>query len=617
MENGEAYARGLYLQGDIAKCLDVYKTVVIKGSSPNTFKILQGKALYHRYIEEQRRLKLDTLTIDLKSKLKESCFRINRQVIEILGRLFDESFFSDDDEAAYMLDRAMMDCIFKANMLDSCKRCYLCRRNLQEEVEMVHSTPRSRDESQDLSQQEQSPDPQKKSKDKKIEKLIKSHIIPRSILEQLCGTLFGSKQVLLSTGSSIRASEIRLLTPAELAYYMLCPKCEGILSANGEAQFSLNFFRKLYSLTDKHWVEVEQDIEYGPWLHQFCVGLIFRALHWDVDDYTNSSEIYAVLRKCRAVVMQPNETEAVSSLNVSLFISPLSVGHYEQPHGYMNTYLRGGMGGFFGPKDTSDSSTLAYFFVVHFGVVNIVVEFGNYKFKENFKMFTINPSGGIYHVFSEKERKGKLPQCIWSCFQEISSSINSHFWASDSQISKSIKEQMKYKSPEKNDPFDIGSGLASEALTLLVKHLSHEDSHEICLLPPEFSLKSTSAGKLMLPKGHTVLLHANYVRGEANWSTFFIAIGNSKKYPIHKPYVIWHFHDDQTKITCGAFFSPTQLCITEFLASGQAIETVTNISLAAAKERMPTILKDLLTEKGFSSMASLLQRVKSAVCIGR
>ena len=631
MKNGEAVARGLYLQGRMTQCVDVCSKAMQLQSESNdsirTLEILQGKALYHKFIQEQRRLQLSTLTVDMKLVLKEACYKINMQVIELLGKAFDDRLLVDDDEVTHMLDRAMMDCIFNANMLGNCQRCYLCRRNLKK---MVDTTPELQQTEEAGKEQEENTSAlslstaQRGSRGKKVDKLIKSHIIPRAILEQLCGTLSSNKQVILSTKSSLKAAEDRLLTPAELAYYMLCPKCEDILSANGETQFSSKFFRKLYSLTDEHWAEAEQEIEYGPWLYQFCVGLIFRALHWDVDDYSNSKELYAVFSKCRASIMewmQADKRESIGNLKISLFISPLSVAHSEEQCGYINMYLRGGIGEFFGHKDGSLGSKLqAHFFVVRFGVVNIAVGFGEFTFEDNFNMFIINPTGGTYHVPSERERRRQIPQCIWSQFQELSYSLRSELWVADPQISRSIRREQE--KPDKADPFNVGAGIISEGLSNFLKHLSisHDATRDICVLPPEFSLKSTTnSGKITLPKGHTVLLHANYVRDQGAGSTFFVAIGSSKKYPINKPYVIWHFYDHQGQNSCGAFFSTNDLSITQFLVSSQTItmQRLANTVLVTARERMPKILSDLLAEKGFSSMASLLQRVKSAVCAGR
>ena len=631
MKKSEAVVRGLYLQGRMTQCVDVCsKAIQLQSGSDDsirTLEILQGKALYHKYIQEQRRLQLSPLTVDMKLVLKEACYKINMQVIELLGKAFDDGLLVDDDEATHMLDRAMMDCIFKANMLGSCQRCYLCRRNLKK---TVNTTPELRQTEEAGKEQEENTSvlslstAQRGSRGKKVDKLIKSHIIPRAILEQLCGTLSSNKQVILATQSSLRAAEDRLLTPAELAYYMLCPKCEDILSANGETQFSLKFFRKLYSLTDERWAEAEQEIEYGPWLYQFCVGLIFRALHWDVDDYSNSKELYAVFSKCRAVIMewmQTDKRESIGNLKISLFISPLSVAHYEEQFGYINMYLRGGIGEFFGHKDDSFASKLqAHFFAVRFGVVNIAVGFGEFTFEDDFNMFIISPTGGTYHVPSERERRRQIPQCIWSQFQDLSITLRSKLWVADPQISRSMKgEQEK---PDKANPFNVGAGIISEGLSNFLKHLSisHDATRDICVLPPEFSLKSTTnSGKITLPKGHTVLLHANYVRDQGAGSTFFVAIGSSKKYPINKPYVIWHFYDHQGQSSCGAFFSTNDLSITQFLVSSQTItmQRLANTVLVTARERMPKILSDLLAEKGFSSMASLLQHVKSAVCAGR
>lgn len=66
-------------------------------------------------------------------------------------------------------------------------------------------------------------------------------------------------------------------------------------------------------------------------------------------------------------------------------------------------------------------------------------------------------------------------------------------------------------------------------------------------------------------------------------------------------------------------FSLSDLQVTDFLLSTKTFEyrALADRSLLTAKQRMPTILKDLLEEKGFSSIVSLMHRVQAAHGAGR
>lgn len=91
--------------------------------------LLKGKALFHLFLNEQRKLKMKKLSVDVKKMLFEKVYSQNREIIFLFGKAFDGGYL--DDEASAMFDRLMMDCIFEANMLDKCYRCYCCRQNLK------------------------------------------------------------------------------------------------------------------------------------------------------------------------------------------------------------------------------------------------------------------------------------------------------------------------------------------------------------------------------------------------------------------------------------------------------------------------------------------------------
>ena len=201
------------------------------------------------------------------------------------------------------------------------------------------------------------------------------------------------------------------------------------------------------------------------------------------------------------------------------------------------------------------------------------------------------------------------------------------------QVSQSLYEVMisysqnvHFDSDVKDDTFGIHKAMLADAEPIM-RHLVldtgtlHKSIKTINLLPPEFSVRpAKNPRKLLLPKGHCLLLHSNYVRGSEEGSSFFVAVGRSGKYPIDKPYVIWHFYSLGSHVNCGAFFSVETLNITNFLVNDDPTLSTHQKGIShvrTAKERMPQILKDLLKEKGFSSMKSLLYRLESAVNKGK
>ena len=555
--------------------------------------LLKGKALFHLFLNEQRKLKMKKLSVDVKKMLFEKVYSQNREIIFLFGKAFDGGYL--DDEASAMFDRLMMDCIFEANMLDKCYRCYCCRQNLK-----MPTIPRSQ------------------------QKLISSHIISRSILEEFASSLsVSNKQVLFVQRTSIGAAQNRAIAPKELAYYMLCHRCEGIISTFGETQFLPEFFRKVYSKESD--LKGECHIEYGPWLHQFCISLLFRALHWGSDDYVNSEAIYDVFKYCQAEILNwsTKESNVHMKPDLYIFITPLSVDLNEKQYGYMNWFLSGGLGEYFGHDDLSSKQALikAGFFVVHFGCINVFVNFNGKCFHgDKFSQFRVNPSGGIFKVPKPDERKSLIPPELWSFFRHLSNQAKRTIWEiSDTLASKSLDNTSFDSKPElqdgKNDIYGIKKAMLTDAEPIMT-HLVLEKETFINFLPKEFSVRpqNSPTRKLILPKGHHLLLHANYVRGPGEGSTFFIATGTSGKYPVDKPYVLWHFYDPGSHINCGAFFDVETLQIKDFLLSDNSLLFSYKKGLShvqAAKERMPKILDDLLRDKGFSCMTSLLLRVKT------
>lgn len=598
VEGLQLHAHVCYLQGKYGKCVNLCEELLQHPTSDSVFmgrvKYLKGKATYQSFVLQQHKLSLSELTEDVRKTISKGCYQLNVQAIILLAEAIDCGYVypEEKDEAVYILDRAMMDCIYEANMLNIVRRCYMCRRTINVG-----------------------------------EKLIKSHVIPRALLEDRCAEFKGNKQVILAPHTSMRHSRQRLLTPAELVYYMMCSNCEEAISKHGEIQFPGQFFHKLYAD-----VTAEQTIEYGPWLYQFCVSLMFRAMHWSPGSHCNDLRVYKVYKEFHVNVLSwlklPDDSTMVPKPKIYIFINPTRVGLVDSPHGYMNSLFKGGLAKFFGHQTLDDDSIpelnlCAHYYAVQINLITIIVPFYDEFIENKFQRFLINPIGGSLWIPPECQRKANIPRGLWCVFQDLSKSLKKQVYKYlETVISKSIKSEgsqsRTYTVDSSGDSFGIGKAMVTDA-SPIIKHVVFKSHHRSELLPPEFAIRSTGNFKVALPKGHVVLLHSNYIRGPGQGSTFFLAVGNSPKYPLHKPYVLWYFYDPSSEVSCGAFFSIDTFEITSFLAGdeGMIIKALAQSSLKTARMRMPTIIKDLLKEKGFSSIHSLLYRIKAAIQSGR
>lgn len=579
-----------YLQRRYCTCIELCNDLLqlqdLEASHVGSINYLKGKALYQYFILEQYKLNLNSLTEDIRKEISKQCYKLNTMAIELLAESIDCGYVPSEEEleASNMLDRAMMDCIYKANLLNTVHRCYMCRRKLAPG-----------------------------------ENLIKSHVIPRAVLEIMAADDVGNKQVFFEVSSSFKD---RLITPGEMNYYMLCSICEQTVSKHGEIQFPELIFRKIYDNA-----VAEQTMEYGPWLYQFCISLLFRAFNLDsTNAYTNEKQVYETFKKCHNYVKRwlesPGE-DRVTVINIPkvyIFISPVKGGREDLYCGYFSWFLRGGLNSFFSNNGDPELKLYAQYFTIQVNLINIVVRIFDDSSEDMFEKFIIHPEGGHLWIPPEHQRKVNIPRGIWLMFRKLSKRAEKSVEKFEHIIYKSIKGSQIEQSRFKNGaPISlVGEGMVADAAPFL-KHEVFKLHHSYEMLPPQFTVNPRSKGnKVILPQGHTILLHSNYVRGPRKGSTFFIAIGNSKKYSVDKPYVLWYFYDPLMEVSCGAFFSIDSYEITSFLASEQRMDmkAMANSSLTTARERMPQILKDLLQEKGFSSMHSLLDRVKSAIRVG-
>ena len=104
---------------------------------------------------------------------------------------------------------------------------------------------------------------------------------------------------------------------------MLCGKCEGMLSKDGEDKFCRFFFNKIYNTGNANKLKLGQRLKYGSWLYLFCVGLIFRTAGSPMGFCLNATEMEELLCKCRECLLNAKSLASASSKpDVYLFIRP-------------------------------------------------------------------------------------------------------------------------------------------------------------------------------------------------------------------------------------------------------------------------------------------------------
>ena len=214
------YLQGAYQGGRYNECVSLCESVLkeiemAKTSSKSeeiyTIQLYLGKSLYCRYRNARKYLSVNKEAEIPLHKKKDSLGDV-KKVILTLGILVDEKMI--DSEGRKYLDLAMVEYIRVTNNLSACRRCLLCLSKSQ---------------------------------------LKSSHVIPNFVLSGFAKgmKLSSSKKVYCSLDGS---SEYKEYTPRQAAWWMLCSKCENLLSRD-ESHFAKDFFhlilymRKMMSIT--------------------------------------------------------------------------------------------------------------------------------------------------------------------------------------------------------------------------------------------------------------------------------------------------------------------------------------------------------------------------------
>ena len=474
LQNLLMYAKGCLEFKNYFECIEVCDAILSTSQSSKSnnpllmqAKIVKGIAKFYSYKRKLSQILVNTniRATEEGRKILDECFNSMKEAIALLGNGLDQNML--DDEGSKILDWAMLDCLSTTNQLNLCKRCLLCRQ--------------------------QKP-------------LRKSHVWPKFIAKSFEGEkfIFGlDKHQLKSVGTC--------------TYWMLCERCESLLSQNGEDEFKKEF-------------PSSGEIMYSSQLFSFCAGVIFRCLSTSVilPMHFNDSDIYKVILQCRKHLLSLPVTinkkpfylsdaesrqlqelthQLNGDLSVFLFVSPLNS---KQNYGVVQSpYPRAASA--LSRNKQLDGNRLFFNGYVHFylvccGPVTIIVKFDNTVNSILNKGFhiTSNPmeSDQKYTILSEEERIKILPMGVWNMMEQLT--VNKVF-----EVARFISKRAKVPPPATAQSIQ-----AKPSVDIPSVAKDHNTVFEVSFLPKEYEVIKPHARLprnrcVVLPQGHQTIIHAN------------------------------------------------------------------------------------------------------------
>ncbi len=553
--------------------------------------IFHAKSLYVLYTQEQALLESHLMqSVGEVVKKRTLCYSKAKKLISILLRVKNENLAFFDTECAKMLDLAMVDYAFETNKLRDVRHCLLC---------LKYQAP-----------------PQNATQEPKKQRygLQASHLFPEGILRKFVSAvhLAKGKKVCKVRGfrPNLDNKYEALHASGECTIYMLCHGCEQMFSAS-ESWFLNGFFNKLYDVMNPSSAKEAQDIPYNHHLYRFCTSMIFRLLRFESIRVLNSQAVYNIFSQCRNYLLSE---DPIPVLEIYLLISPLF--EEDEMTGSMNKFLAGALAQLHGlfPLDTDlmslnyISPSFAHFFVIHMGIVNILVKFKPEEYQIDSR-FRISDKGGVYSVPNNDVRKKLLPLGLYTLFQVYAMKMEKEWLEGPALSYDPVEDPQESKAATygilEAEARDENKIINAGDLALA----SAEHSREFCFLPAGFVISPP----LSIPEDHTILLHHTHGSKETG-SIVFICVGSeeNKGYGFDKPYIIVYNYKPGYVFSSGFFVSVDELKPLGFLPNSKGTGTVKNQEASLAdlqgKDFAPIILCTL-KEKGFYSLKSLICRL--------
>ena len=537
--------------------------------------------MYNIFTQELESLKNTPTTSRVYSNARLGCYKKIKEAIQLLGLAFDNN--NIDDEGSQMLDTAMMVYLSESrNLTGKLPRCLLCRKK---------------------------------------GKLAKSHICPKAILDNFAkaaGTPDSGKAFFLSwpwqkmyTGT--------LKSAGEMTIRVLCRDCEMILSKS-ESKYLPRFFCKFYNLQVPDSIVKEHSIEYQDWLHQYCVGLIFRGMTLQYsggrDEFVNEDEVHSLLLQCRNALLHPGSDNVPK---VSIFIAPTKGNPSEVDSSLINVSIHLPFHFFFTHKKYMYGSHQLYLdafsYTFQIGMILTNVQLSRAAWPED-PSFTIHPDSGVYKILPDSERRLTIPDYLWESLL-----------AEAVAVEKEVMEQPRraFALQPLDDLLSVPSVSYMTSIFDITQHSqgmgkgSKVAGHPkvINFMPDGYEVFHSTAKAanctVTLPPSHRILLHVTCsFDGKNKGSTAFIAVGHSPPvYTLETPYLIFHQYEPGLQQNTAFFFSTENFEYVQYLPEPNPKRFLGDAATTDLIKKSSEVVSLILKCRGFHNYQSLLYWTRS------
>ena len=508
-------------------------------------KLLKGKALFYRYQKKVLHLisKQQSLPRMERKLLEEECFLDIKETIALLGNSLD--IFYIDEEGSKLLDWAMMDCIQTSNQLNLCKRCLMCRQKTSE--------------------------------------LRRSHLWPESLFRNYVNSHVPDSQKSKSKVIIFGMDKYQLKSSGECWYWLLCKKCEELISQNAENEFSKAFVQ-------------QAEVAYSSWFYNFCCAVILRTIvNAKFPMRFNDDEVYSVFLACRVhllklpvridkqlVTLSQLESfqidklfahKACHDLKPFFLVTPTNLlldigsgsGEYVDPSGLLSVSCLSTSRLVDGTKDLAG---LAHFFTTSFRNYHIIICFSpSSNHAPDFK-FQITDSCGVYKLSDDSEKFRSISKGHQMIFHralchvlDVSSYIAKsvsrkgakHF---NKKSASAVEKALSNRSGEHDD------NAKKEAFSFSFGPVFNQLANKPCLnfLPHQFILPDSYDAAhhfIQFPAGHKTVLHGITDYDDYKFCVL-LNVSAADKSSMAKLYVIYALFRPQGIYWDGAYIESKQ-----------------------------------------------------------
>lgn len=562
---------------------NAYNTVIVQ--------LHQAKSMFHDYNRElMERFEQNKKMPGFEYKNMMRLFCNNRilEVVKTLAKVKKNHEELFDDEAAYMLDKALLDfLVFSTKEITTCLLCLSW-----------------------------------------AQKLIHSHYIPKAILQEFV------KAMGLDPNASVfmfsptgHPSDWQFKSAAKITFSMLCKTCDGTVLSKDENLFKSRFFNKLYQKNSPGSHIQAHSIPYARFLYRFAIGLMFRniaPLYSSVSaEIGEFSQLHNLMQSCRDVIISTSSSHPLP--NIYMIVLPSQIPDELPKVAGWDKYVTMTNSPYAAYKLLQPGEPMVpkrlFCFMVKIGVIVFVISLDK-EFDKDLE--AVCPKYKIQfdcdmaemYIPDDKERSRCIPPKLWWSLLG---------WAR-LEINNALSYILSTKPPSKASNVSQAGLMVKDILESKEPRVSPVTAN---LLPPGFELNYEKHGTLpekviVIPDGHAVLLH--YAFSSTIGSRGYAALcrqipGKLKPEDLescHKekrvyntfmePYVLVYLQDNRKKMhfKIGFTLNEEDLTIKDTFP-GVPAAMKDSVELKEFIEQIPDkFCAIILRAKGFRSLKSLL-----------